>query len=73
MNIQPAKIAWLKPKIRNEKHKLPEELLTEEEVLRLAEAAGNVRDKAFILTLSIPCSQNACFSVFGGLGTLEAV
>ena len=47
----PPKIAWLKPKIKNEKHKLPEELLTEEEVLRLAEAAGNVRDKAFILSL----------------------
>ena len=47
----PAKVAWLKPKIKNENHKLPEELLTEEEVLKLAEAPGNVRDKAFILVL----------------------
>jgi site-specific recombinase XerD len=45
----PPKISWLKPKIKNEKHKLPEELLTEDEVLKLAESAGNVRDKAFIL------------------------
>jgi len=49
--IMPPKISWLKPKIKNEKHKLPEELLTEDEILKLAEAAGNVRDKAFILSL----------------------
>ncbi|MGV8084834.1 MAG: tyrosine-type recombinase/integrase [Candidatus Bilamarchaeum sp.] len=47
----PSKIAWLKPKIKNHKHKLPEELLTEEEVLKLVDAAGNVRDKAFILII----------------------
>ena len=47
----PSKIAWLKPKIKNHKHKLPEELLTEDEVLKLAQAAGNVRDKAFILII----------------------
>ena len=47
----PSKIAWLKPKIKNASHKLPEELLTEDEVLRLVQTAGNVRDKAFILIL----------------------
>jgi integrase len=47
----PSKISWLKPAIKNEKHKLPEELLSEEEVLKMAEATENVRDKAFILVL----------------------
>ena len=47
----PSKIAWLKPKIKNASHKLPEDLLTEDEVLRLVQTAGNVRDKAFILIL----------------------
>ncbi len=49
--LMPPKISWLKPKIKNESHKLPEELLTEEEVLKLAETAGSVRDKALILVL----------------------
>lgn len=49
--VMPAKIIWLKPKIKNENHKLPEELLTEEEVLKLAQTANNVRDKAFVLVL----------------------
>lgn len=47
----PSKIAWLRPKIKNHKHKLPQELITEDEVLRMAEAAGNIRDKAFVLIL----------------------
>jgi|GEM_PF-5914384 len=34
----PPEISWLKPRLKN-KHKLPEELLTEEEVFRLAKAA----------------------------------
>ncbi|MDO8339080.1 MAG: site-specific integrase [Candidatus Burarchaeum sp.] len=47
----PPEISWLKPRMRNKAHKLPEELLTEEEVLRLVEAANNPRDKALILLL----------------------
>ncbi|HID73275.1 TPA: hypothetical protein EYP38_05010, partial [Candidatus Micrarchaeota archaeon] len=47
----PAIIKWLRPKLKNDKNKLPEELLTEEEVLRMAEAAENERDKAFVLVL----------------------
>jgi site-specific recombinase XerD/ribosomal protein L40E len=47
----PKKISWLKPGIKNEKHKLPEELLNEEEVLKIAEATGNIRDRAFVLVL----------------------
>ncbi len=47
----PAVIKWLKPAIKNEKHKLPEELLTEEEVLKMANATQNMRDKALVLVL----------------------
>lgn len=47
----PPEISWLKPKLRNAKHKLPEDLLTEDEVLRLVNATTNPRDKALILVL----------------------
>lgn len=47
----PAVIKWLKPKLKNEKHKLPEELLSVEEVQKLANATTNPRDKALILIL----------------------
>ncbi|MFN7991112.1 MAG: site-specific integrase [Candidatus Micrarchaeia archaeon] len=47
----PPEISWLKPKLKNEKHKLPEDLLTEDEVLRIVSQAENPRDKAFVLVL----------------------
>jgi len=47
----PKVIKWLKPKLKNQKHKLPEELLNVEEIQKLANATTNPRDKAFILTL----------------------
>jgi len=47
----PPEISWLKPKLNNHAHKLPEELLTQDEVLKMAEAADNPRDKALILVL----------------------
>jgi len=47
----PQEIKWLKPKLKNNVHKLPEELLSEEDVLKIAQAATNPRDKALILTL----------------------
>ena len=43
-------MAWLKPRLKS-RHKLPEELLTPEDVLKLAQAATNLRDKALILVL----------------------
>lgn len=49
--VFPQEIKWLKPNIKNESHKLPEELLTEDDVLKIAEAAGNPRDKAIVLVL----------------------
>ncbi|VVC03100.1 Tyrosine recombinase XerA [Candidatus Bilamarchaeum dharawalense] len=49
--VFPKEISWLTPKLKNENHKLPEELLSEEEVLKLANTAEHPRDKAFILVL----------------------
>jgi len=47
----PREVSWLRPRVRNHSHKLPESLLTEEEVLRMAEAAKTPRDKAMVLVL----------------------
>jgi site-specific recombinase XerD/ribosomal protein L40E len=46
----PEEVSWIKISRKNAL-KLPEELLTVEEVNRLVDAAEHVRDKAFILTL----------------------
>jgi integrase/recombinase XerD len=47
----PKEVKWIKTTIKNSNHKLPEELLTEEEVLKMIEAVDNPRDKAMISTL----------------------
>ena len=47
----PEVIKWMKPKLKASKHKLPEELLTPEEVNQLANATTNPRDKALVLVL----------------------
>ncbi len=47
----PEEVKWIKPNFKKNKHKLPEELLTEEDVRKLVEGAGHPRDKAFILVL----------------------
>ena len=47
----PPEVRWIKLRMKNERRILPEELLTEEDVKKLAEAAENSRDRAFILTL----------------------
>ena len=49
--VAPPEIKWLVPKLKNEAHKLPEDLLTEDEVLKLASAANHPRDRAIILVL----------------------
>jgi site-specific recombinase XerD len=46
----PEEVRWIVVKKKNN-HRLPEEILTEEEVRRLAGAAENLRDRAFVLTL----------------------
>lgn len=47
----PDKIKWLKPKLNNDKKKLPEELLTKEEVRKMIKAARHLRDKALVSVL----------------------
>jgi len=47
----PEKIAWLKTNIRTCSNRLPEELLTQEDVRKLIDAAQNPRDKALIAVL----------------------
>jgi len=49
--VYPPEISWLRSKLRNVVHKLPEELLTEEEILRMAQKAESPRDRAFVLVL----------------------
>ena len=46
----PEEVSWIKVR-GSHKHKLPEELLTPEEVNKLIDAADHIRDKAFISTL----------------------
>jgi len=50
-DVYPDEVRWIKPSIRGGKRILPEELVTEDEVKRLAEAADHPRDKALIMVL----------------------
>jgi integrase/recombinase XerD len=47
----PKEVEWIRPKFKDRNHKLPEELLTEDDVKKLIQAADNPRDKSFIFTL----------------------
>jgi site-specific recombinase XerD len=47
----PDQVKWIKTEVKHCDRKLPEELLTEGEVMDLLKAADNPRDKAFILVL----------------------
>lgn len=47
----PEEIKWIKPRIKNGKHKLPEELLTQEEVKALIEATSNLKYKLLVSLL----------------------
>ena len=49
--VVPPEISWLKKSKKNLNHKLPEDLLSEDEVLQMTEAAINPRDKTMILVL----------------------
>jgi len=73
---RPEEVGWIRIREAN-RHKLPEELLTVEEVNRLIEAADHIRDKAFISTLyesgcrigELLCLQirHVCFDNFGAV------
>jgi integrase len=46
----PDEVVWIRTSVRN-RFKLPEELLSEDDIKRLVDAAENLRDKALILVL----------------------
>lgn len=47
----PQEVEWIKERRKNGNHKLPEELLTEEDVKKMIEAADHPRDKALVAVL----------------------
>ena len=48
----PEEVRWVKTTYRNKNHKLPEELLTEDEIKRMVNTASHPRDKALIMALA---------------------
>lgn len=47
----PPEVAWLRSDVRNHRRKLPEEVLTEEDVCKLIDACYTTRDKALVSVL----------------------
>jgi len=47
----PSEVKWIKTTLKKSNEKLPEEVLTEEEIKKLSETAYTTRDKAFVLAL----------------------
>jgi site-specific recombinase XerD len=47
----PPEVKWIKTTLKKSNEKLPEEVLTEEEIKKLSETAYTTRDKAFVLAL----------------------
>jgi len=50
-NGYPELVDWIPLSMRNGNHRLPEEILSQEEIKRMVESASNLRDKAFISAL----------------------
>jgi integrase len=44
----PEEVKWIKTTVKNNNHKLPEDLLSEEEVKKMVESCNNFRDRALI-------------------------
>lgn len=47
----PKEVSWIKTNIKRSQEKLPTELLTREDVLKMIHAAKNIRDKALLMLL----------------------
>jgi site-specific recombinase XerD/ribosomal protein L40E len=47
----PPEVKWIKTNVKNNRIKLPNELLTIEDISKLADHTNNLRDRCFILTL----------------------
>lgn len=50
-DIYPDEVRWIRTTLKNRYSRLPEDLLTQEEVKKMIEAADNIRDKALIAVL----------------------
>jgi len=49
--VYPDEVKWMSTTSKNGSHRLPEELLTEQDIVKLINASGNKRDRAFISVL----------------------
>lgn len=49
--LYPKEVRWFSTNLKNNNHRLPEEFLTKDEVLKLVDVASHPRNKAFIFTL----------------------
>jgi site-specific recombinase XerD len=49
--VYPDEVKWISTTSKSSKHRLPEELLTEEEIVKMIDFSKNKRDKAFIAVL----------------------
>lgn len=49
--VYPDEVKWIETTVRNVKTKIPEELLSEDDIQKLAEVTDHPRDKALVLTL----------------------
>ncbi len=47
----PPEVSWLKATLRNNSHKLPEDMLTQDEIIQMVNAADHPRDKALVFCL----------------------
>ncbi len=73
----PDEVRWVKPKMKGGKKVLPDNLLTEDEVKKMAGCADHPRDKAFLMTLYESgcrigemlslCIKNVQFDEFGAI------
>jgi site-specific recombinase XerD len=73
----PEEVSWLKSTVKNGNHKLPEELLTADDVRKIIEAADYTRDKTLISMLyetgcrigelASLCMKNISFDKYGAL------
>ncbi len=50
-NEYPMEVKWIRASVKNSRQKLPNELLTIDDVKKLADAPNNLRDRAFVLML----------------------
>jgi len=50
-SLYPKEVRWFTTSFKNNNHRLPEEFLTKDEVLKLVDVSSHPRDKAFIFTL----------------------